>query len=458
METDNRILGLWLMMTAGQGTQLLFECLKKYQSLKTIYGLSGKKIATDLKIKLKNPESALKLDDKNLDKAKEILDECEKRGISVVSYNDENYPKPLKGIKDPPCVLFTVGQPLNIGMNPKIGIVGTRRATDEGKHLASEIAYDLSRSGYTVISGLAKGIDESAHKGALLAGQPTVSVIAGSVDYIYPKENSELYNKIKENGTVISEYPPDTSPMNFMFHARNRIISALSNGVLVVESDIKGGSMITAAHAKEQGRPLFAVPGFPGRKESIGPNDLLKHGAFTVTCAKDIIDDMNPYFANTLILTERGVKLNDIKEKGYFNPIVDLKPNDNSESEASDEAVKESVAVKYKGIPIKIPKQKPKKEYFLTDNPVVVHTPEEKEAAMKAVKIEAHEAEVNALTGDERIIYDTVDKLDGSCTVDDLVNATNLPVQTVIFKLTNLEFDNLIEEVGGGKYKIRKIN
>ena len=315
MRISKELAAVWMICAAGQGSSLLYDAVKAFGSPEEVYeaeeGTLLRNITEYLQKneKKKHPDDPRlikvpdigKLADKNLLSAESYVKICRERGIRIIPFGSEEYPTALRSIENPPCALFMLGNLSVLGKTPAIAIVGTRESTDEGNRFAASAAYELSTSGLTVISGLAKGIDTYAHKGALLAGCPTVAVIAGSVDNIYPKENAELYRRILEKGAIVSEYLPDTPPHGYMFHMRNRLISALSGGVLVVESRAEGGSMITVTHAQEQGRPIYAVPGFPGRKESEGTNQLIRRGALLVTCAKDIIDDMNPYFDNRIV-------------------------------------------------------------------------------------------------------------------------------------------------------------
>ncbi|MBP5427567.1 MAG: DNA-processing protein DprA [Clostridiales bacterium] len=224
------------------------------------------------------------------EQAKVHLENVYKNDIKIITLDDEAYPKLLKNIYDPPIVLYIKGKIKKDDVG--IGIVGARRATQYGLNIAYDMGDNISQCGVTVISGLARGIDTYAHKGALKNGGRTIAVLGSGLDVVYPYENKELFENIQKDGMVITEYLPKTKPSPYNFPARNRIISGLSRGILVVEAGIKSGSLITADFALEQGRDVFAIPGNIGYKNSEGTNTLIKEGAKLVTCARDILEDI----------------------------------------------------------------------------------------------------------------------------------------------------------------------
>ncbi len=203
---------------------------------------------------------------------------------------DEDYPSDLAAIEDAPAVLTCVGQGNIQQDKPIIGIVGARNASLNGRRFTEKLAKELSAHEIIIVSGLARGIDTAAHKGSLKAG--TWAVVAGGVDVIYPQENAKLYEEIKEQGLILSENKIGTQPTARHFPRRNRIVSGLSKGLAVVEASMRSGSLITARLAAEQGRDVFAVPGFPGDPRASGVNKLLKDGAILLENAQDILDQL----------------------------------------------------------------------------------------------------------------------------------------------------------------------
>ena len=218
------------------------------------------------------------------------IEQAEEKNISLLAWEDPLYPPLLQNIHDPPLVLYVLGNVAELNCMG-IGIVGSRAATHYGKSIAEQIAKGLVRQGFTVISGMALGIDSAAHKGAVNAGGRTVAVLGCGLDIIYPYGNRGLYKEIAAAGAVVSEYPFGTPPDNFRFPARNRIISGLSLGVVVVEAANRSGSLITARHALEQGREVFAVPGRIDSAKSAGPHTLLQQGAKLVHSVNDIVEE-----------------------------------------------------------------------------------------------------------------------------------------------------------------------
>lgn len=199
--------------------------------------------------------------------------------ILKISIENPKYPLLLKQIYDPPKILYVKGN-IDILNNPCISIVGCRDASKYGQEVAKYFAYNLTKEGFTIVSGLARGIDSFAHIGTLEAKGQTIAVLGCGLDIIYPKQNEKLADEILNfGGAIISEYPIGTKPYKMNFPARNRIISGLSKGVIVVEAKEKGGSLITADYAMEQGRELFAVPGNINLPNSVGTNNLIKDGA-----------------------------------------------------------------------------------------------------------------------------------------------------------------------------------
>ena len=228
--------------------------------------------------------------DKSLEESQKILRICAEKEIRVLTWQDAAYPSRLKGIIDPPLVLYYKGLLPNMEGKPLIGAVGTRSYSDYGMHMARQLGYQLSRGGILVVSGMADGIDAGVIGGALAAGGTTVGILGCGVDVVYPTSNHELYEGVLRNGCLISEFPPGTRPYKWNFPKRNRLISGISNGVLVVEAPERSGALITARMAAEQGRDLFAVPGNADSPSCQGSNRLLRDGAFLVHNGEDILE------------------------------------------------------------------------------------------------------------------------------------------------------------------------
>ena len=226
------------------------------------------------------------------------------KNIRIISIFDDEYPKDLKQINDAPPILYVRGRLDLLKAPAALAIVGARNASINGRKTASHIAYDLTNNGVLVVSGMARGIDSAAHKGAMYACHQkgaTLAVLGTGVDVPYPAENRPLYEQICEQGAIVSEFPLGTEPQAQNFPRRNRLVSALTQGTLVVEATTHSGSLITARLALEQGKDIFAVPGSPQDARALGPNKLIKEGAILAESAEDILSHFNPEKQQQLI-------------------------------------------------------------------------------------------------------------------------------------------------------------
>lgn len=226
------------------------------------------------------------------------IDHVIEKGFHIVTFSDMNYPPLLRQIPDPPPFLYVSGELLQQSHN--IAVVGSRNPTAYGISAATRLSENLSILGFTIVSGMARGIDSAAHEGALLGKGKTIAVLGSGLDKIYPPENRKLFNQISENGAVISEFSIQSPPEAHHFPIRNRIISGMSLGTVVVEAAKKSGSLITARLAAEQNREVFAVPGSIHSFKSCGTNSLIKQGAKLVEHAQDIIEELSPQIQENL--------------------------------------------------------------------------------------------------------------------------------------------------------------
>lgn len=235
-------------------------------------------------------------------KIKEELELIHKYNVNIITYQDELYPQKLLNIYDLPPYVYVMGNLKKDDIN--IAIVGSRAASTYGKYTTEKISRELALKGLTVVSGMARGIDSAAHRGAITAHGRTVAVLGSGLDVIYPPENKKLFQEITQNGAVISEFPLGTPPRSSNFPARNRIISGMSYGVVIVEAGEKSGSLITARLASEQGREVFAVPGGIDSAGSRGTNKLIKQGAKLIENIDDILEEILPQMENAPVLRQ----------------------------------------------------------------------------------------------------------------------------------------------------------
>ena len=284
---EEKLYWIWLSLIPNLGIKRKQILLARYKSPKKIYnaskeellkinGLGEKLVETILDLKIR----------KNVNNHLKYLKEND---IDIIPITDNKYPKILKEIYDPPISLYIKGNK-EILNEKSIAIVGCRDATSYGKKVAKYFSYNLSKKGINIVSGLARGIDSYSHIGCIVANNgKTIAVLGNGLDIVYPKENKYLMQEIiRRGGAIISEYPLGTKPEKRNFPARNRIISGISDGVIVVEAKEKSGTLITVDFALEQGRDVYVVPGNIDSINSVGTNDLIKQGAKIVTTYKDI--------------------------------------------------------------------------------------------------------------------------------------------------------------------------
>ncbi len=231
------------------------------------------------------------LSDKDLHEAGKILHACMDEGIQICTFHDGVYPHRLKNIADPPLVLYCKGFLPDLDSRPVIAIVGTRKCSLYGVNIARKIGKQIALCGGIVVSGMAAGIDAAALSGALSANSCAIGILGNGADVVYPKCNRSLYNDTQTQGCLISEFPPGTPPYRWNFPKRNRIISGIANGVLVVEAPQSSGALITARQAAEQGRDVFVIPGNVDVPTCIGSNALLREGAIAVRNGWDVVSE-----------------------------------------------------------------------------------------------------------------------------------------------------------------------
>lgn len=293
LSDDEKIAWLRLIRTENVGPMTFYNLLQTFGSAqKAIENLPSlsKKGGRLKDIKIHAKDSAIA-----------EMESLSRIGGEMIFAADEYYPLSLAAIDDAPPVLSILGNKKLLN-RPSIGMVGARNASLNGRKFAQKLAKDLGSGGQMVVSGLARGIDTSAHEGSLETG--TIAVVAGGIDVIYPPENEGLYRKIKFDGCIVAESPLSMEPLARHFPKRNRIISGLSSGVVVVEATLKSGSLITGRMAAEQGRDVYAVPGHPFDPRASGPNKLIQDGATLVQTADDILSALHTYSATRQTLKD----------------------------------------------------------------------------------------------------------------------------------------------------------
>lgn len=285
---NKNIYYIWLQNALKPGSHKIRTVNLLYDNIENFYNANEHELRLCGCFTSKELEA---LSNKSLDSAEKIVRRCDERGYKILTLEDQNYPHLLKEIINPPAVLYINGDERVLSSDLPIAIVGTRSATAYGKEISCDIARDLAREGAIIVSGGAVGVDYSAHSGALDGGGKTVAVLGCGINYPYLMQNASMRSSIAKNGAVVSEYPPDYPPSAYSFPVRNRIISGLSLGTVVIEAGAKSGSLITANLANEQNRDVFVVPVEAQSKLAQGALDLIRDGAQVITCAQNILDE-----------------------------------------------------------------------------------------------------------------------------------------------------------------------
>lgn len=290
---------LWLANRPGVSDGVKSALVRHFPSPEDIF--FGKKQDLEaLEITGLSQEALDSLMDHNLEREEAILSDCARLGIGLLTMEDSAYPDRLKNIYDPPLVLYYKGTLPEMDSLPTVAVVGTRHASVYGLQMAGRMGRELAEGGALVVSGLADGIDSAAMQGALGAGVPVVGVLGCGADVVYPRKNKELYKLTERQGCILTEYAPGTPPLKWNFPRRNRIISGLSCGVVVVEAPARSGSLLTARQATDQGRDVFVIPGNVDMESFVGSNRLLRSGAVAVSCGQDVLGEYQGIYPGKL--------------------------------------------------------------------------------------------------------------------------------------------------------------
>lgn len=295
----DRMFEIWFALRCGVANREFQPLLETYGSPYEIFN------ADEAEIEKMPCSQSLKsrLADKSLAEANRIMEFCRSCGVGLLFWQDEEYPAALRPLRDPPVLLYYRGCLPNLSGRLCLSVVGTRSMSEYGKRMAYRIGYELGAAGVVVVSGMALGNDSVATAGAMAAGGQTVAVLGSGIDMIYPREHETLYKEILRRGAVMTEFPPSTPPAGRNFPIRNRIISGLSRGTIVVEGDVSSGAMITAKTAILQGRDIYALPGNVGQTNSAGTNQLISDGAAVALSARDVLNNYAFLFRDALDMT-----------------------------------------------------------------------------------------------------------------------------------------------------------
>ena len=432
---------LWLNLALSAGSKASKSLLERFDSIEEVYNASREDYAA-LDIA---DEQAEKLCDKSLAEANRIAAWCEKEHIGILCYADSMYPGRLRALDDPPPVLYYRGRLELLDTLPVFAMVGTRSCSEHGFRTAYRLAFDVANAGGCIINGLALGIDAAALTGCLDAGGYAIGVLGCGIDRIYPSQNKELFHRLSRQGLIISEFPPFSRPLGAHFPVRNRVISALAIGVAVFEGEAGSGALITASHALEQGKKLFAVPGNADDKLNEGPLFLIKNGAGVLTEATDMLVEYTLAYPDKL----------------YVAPLAEFP------DEKCDAAVKAAFAVNPAMVrdktdgrrlpkPAKAPKsapkpvrEAPKSSKASAEKPAPYANAPDVPAPQEA---EGPAKDTSVLSAEEKRVYALFEK-HRSLSADDIVESGVSPGDALA-SLTLLEVYGFIESLPGGRYRI----
>lgn len=399
--SENLRYWLWLQQALGEGVYIK-NMIEDFGSVEKLYSSNILEWRMSPALTVKQID---RLEQTDINSVDEIIYTCEKNGWTIIDYDDERYPNRLREIHNPPCVLYVDGILPDIDNLAVIGIVGTRKASTYAIKVTHIMSRGITECGALVVSGGALGVDTAAHKGALTAGGNTVAVLGCGLGASYLNENKPLRDIIKNNGALVTEYPPFTKASRTTFPMRNRIISGLSVGVLVVEAGVKSGSLITANYALEQGRDIFAVPASVLSVDFSGTNKLIDDGAMVATKPAQIVSVYAEKFSTIDISKARSIDelMNDESDKS-----ANIEKNENKLSFESIE--------------------------------------ENREKRLK------NEHKASTLNGDAKIVYQCLN--DCFLHIDAIIEKTGLTSAKVMASITQLEVMGLIESTSGKRYKL----
>ena len=414
---------IWLATRPGLTDRMKVGLLQHFSDPEDIFYTSGHGFDHIAEL---SPEGKEQLLDKSLAQAEEILDACAREKIHILTFRDTAYPSRLKNISDPPLILYYKGSLPDFDGSPMIGVVGTRKASLYGLTAAKRMGYQIARCGGIVVSGMAFGIDGVAMSGALTAGGQTVGVLGCGADMVYPVSNKALFADVEKFGCILSEFPPGTPPLRWNFPKRNRIISGLSNGVLVVEAPEKSGSLITANLALEQGRDVFVVPGNIDVPSFVGSNRLLRDGATLAGTGWDILSEYEAQYPDKIRKDDTKATL-----AGYSDEVARIA----SQAEKTHSKVAQKPL-----LPSKKPAKKKKCNQNVIDNDNSQsysdnHKPQPK------------------LSAEEQRIYDAL--LNGERLVDDVIAETGISAGKMLAMLTILELRGVVRRLPGKRIQLK---
>lgn len=415
---------IWLATRAGLGDRGRMTLLERFADAEDIYFAQAGEYAQFENL---SAEAADSLQDKSLLEAEKIISDCGRENIHILTWQDALYPKRLKNIADPPVVLYYKGRLPEVDALPAVAVVGTRGASAYGLSMAKRLGYQIASCGAVTVSGMAFGIDSMAMRGALTAGQSVIGVLGCGADVVYPPSNRALYADTQRQGCLLTEFPPGTPPISRNFPRRNRIISGLSCGVLVVEAPEKSGALITARQAADQGRDVFVVPGNIDVLSCKGSNALLRDGAIAVASGWDVVSEYADRFPG---------KIRKNTASSHQTAYPDEVEQANQEHEKQLLLVAQAP---------KIPEKKKRKSLFGKKKEI--------DNGSTSPYIDA-EVPLPALSAEEERLVALIRQ--NVTLVDDIMAQAQLPAGQVLSTLTMLEIKGVVARLPGKRVELKK--
>ncbi|MBE6563337.1 MAG: DNA-protecting protein DprA [Ruminococcaceae bacterium] len=447
---DKRVYWVWLSLVCGAASRKAVKLVRHFGTAEKVFAAKAEDILKSGAVKEKDRiyHALMKHD---INEAQSIVGWCDEKGVDVIVPSDKKYPANCLSLRDAPMVLYVVGSLPEFDKQCCVAVVGTRKMSAYGRSQAFRFGYGLAKGGAVVVSGLALGVDGASMASCIEAGGKTVGVLGCGIDTVYPKEHKDLFRAVIKNGAIVTEYAPGAGPTRDSFPKRNRLISALSLGTVVVEADAFSGALITARHSIFQGKDVFAVPGNVECEGSEGTNQLIKEGAFTVTSPADVLDRYEYVYPHSVSVVNAKRSLREVDSDTaseevcrkfdvrceadrysiYASSLKPLKPREEAEDVELMEG-KASDIPKLEPAPKSAKKKRAKAFEDLPDEPVRI--------------------DFDMLSDVDKKVYNAMRP--HSPMIPDEIKVDGLRIQDVLASLTLLEISGAVE-AGSGGYFVR---
>ena len=408
---------IWFSSRRGLSAKTRRAALEQFGGPKELYFAPEQEVRRIPDIRAEEVQTLMERDG---EAAGRVFRRCEELGVSVLTLQDAAYPERLRNITDPPSVLYVLGRLPDVDAEPCVTVVGTRSCTPYGEKMARNIAYELASKGAVVVTGLAGGVDSRAAEGALLAGGSVIGVLGVAINDVYPRYNARLYEDVRANGALVSEYPPDAKGSSAWFPLRDRIMAGLGLATVVVEAPLRSGALITAHRALDYGRDVFAVPGASDAPKSQGCNNLLREGAAIAENGWDVLREYEQRFPGKIFPNGRGAVPEELA----------VPEETRAKEQQKDEDALHSVKKGGGFWKFRVRTRKPK----------------------EADRTSVLASQLEGLSEDQLKIVGVMTK--ENMHVDDIVDLSRLPAATVLSELTVLQIKGFVSQQPGKRFTL----